>query len=89
MSLKKIAVTDLFLIFLAIIIKLCNMFNIFVNVHTTLQSTSSRPITEVKQRWARLVPGWVTAWEHRVMLTFFFFYFMQPELCSLQRFGSF
>ena len=22
--------------------------------------TSSRQITEVKQRWARLVPGWVT-----------------------------
>src|SRR5258705_464465 len=25
--------------------------------------TGSRPITEVKLRWARLVLGWVTAWE--------------------------
>jgi len=38
--------------------------------------TSSRPITEVKQRWARLVLGWVTAWEHRVMLAFNFFAFL-------------
>ena len=38
-----------------------------------VESTSSRPITEVKQRWARLVLGWVTAWEHRVLLAFFFF----------------
>ena len=29
---------------------------------------SSRPITEVKQRRARIVLGWVTAWEHRVLL---------------------
>ena len=29
-------------------------------------STSSRPITEVKQFRARSVLGWVTAWEHRV-----------------------
>ena len=28
--------------------------------------TGSRPITEVKRRRARLVLGWVTAWEHRV-----------------------
>ena len=33
-----------------------------------VESTSSRPITEVKQRWARLVLGWVTAWEPRVLL---------------------
>ena len=33
-----------------------------------VENTSSRPITEVKQRWARLVLGWVTAWEHRVPL---------------------
>jgi hypothetical protein len=25
-----------------------------------------RPITEVKQRRARLVHGWMTAWEYRV-----------------------
>ena len=33
-----------------------------------IENTSSRPITEVKQCWARLVLGWVTAWEHRVLL---------------------
>ena len=38
-----------------------------------VESTGSRPITEVKQRRARLVPGWVTAWEHRVLLVIFFF----------------
>ena len=35
-----------------------------------VENTSSRPITEVKQRWARLVLGWMTAWEHRVLLSF-------------------
>ena len=29
--------------------------------------TGSRPITEVKQRRARLVLGWVTAWEYLVL----------------------
>ena len=38
-----------------------------------VESTGSRPITEVKQRRARLVLGWVTAWEHPVLLAFFFF----------------
>ena len=37
-----------------------------------VEYTGSRPITEVKQRWARLVLGWVTAWEHRVLLALFF-----------------
>ena len=37
-----------------------------------VESTGSRPITEVKQRRARLVLGWVTAWEHRVLLATFF-----------------
>ena len=32
-----------------------------------IENTSSRPITEVKQRRARLVLGWVTAWEYRVL----------------------
>jgi hypothetical protein len=32
----------------------------------------SRPITEVKQRRARSVLGWVTAWEHRVPLSPFY-----------------
>ena len=39
-----------------------------------VENTSSRPITEVKQRRAWLVLGWVTAWEHHVMLTFFLFF---------------
>ena len=38
-----------------------------------VEHTGSRPITEVKQRRARLVLGWVTAWEHRVPLPFFSF----------------
>ncbi len=37
-----------------------------------VEYTSSRPITEVKQRWAWLVLGWVTAWEHQVPLAHFF-----------------
>ena len=37
-----------------------------------VENTSSRPITEVKQHWARLVLGWVTAWEHWVLLSFAF-----------------
>ena len=37
-----------------------------------VENTGSRPITEVKQRWARLVLGWVTAWEHRVLLSSLF-----------------
>ena len=40
-----------------------------------VESTGSRPITEVKQRRARLVLGWVTAWEHRVLLANFFLFF--------------
>ena len=35
-----------------------------------VEHTGSRPITEVKQRRARSVLGWVTAWEHRVPLAF-------------------
>ena len=31
-----------------------------------VENTGSRPITEVKQRRARSVLGWVTAWEYRV-----------------------
>jgi hypothetical protein len=37
-----------------------------------VERTGSRPITEVKQHWARLVLGWVTAWESRVPLAFLF-----------------
>ena len=32
-----------------------------------IESTSSRLITEVKQSWAWLVLGWVTAWEYQVL----------------------
>ena len=39
-----------------------------------VENTGSRPITEVKQRRARLVLGWVTAWEHRVQLASIFFF---------------
>ena len=35
-----------------------------------VENTSSRPITEVKQHWAALVLGWVTAWEYAVLYTF-------------------
>ena len=31
-----------------------------------VESTGSRPITEVKQQRAQAVLGWVTAWEHWV-----------------------
>jgi len=31
------------------------------------ESTSSHLITEVKQCWAGLVPGWVTTWEYPVL----------------------
>ena len=35
-------------------------------------NTNSRLFTEVKQCWAWLVLGWVTAWEHRMLLASFF-----------------
>ena len=44
------------------------------------ESTSSRPITEVKHRRAWLVLGWVTAWEHHVLLTFYVFLPFQKDL---------
>ena len=37
-----------------------------------VEQTGSRLITAVKQRWAWLVLGWVTAWELHVLLVFFF-----------------
>ena len=42
------------------------------------ERTGSRPITEVKQHRASSVLGWVTAWEHGVLLalTFFSFFFI-------------
>ena len=44
-----------------------------------VENTSSRPITEVKQHWAALVLGWVTAWEYAVLYTFLY----QPKACYL------
>ena len=38
------------------------------------EHTGSRLITAVKQRWAWLVLGWVTAWEHHVLLALYIFY---------------
>ena len=38
------------------------------------EHTGSRPITEVKQHRASSVLGWVTAWEHGVLLAHNFFY---------------
>ena len=35
-----------------------------------VECTASRPISEVKQRWVWLVLGWVTAWEHQMLLAF-------------------
>ena len=35
-----------------------------------VESTASRPISEVKQRWVWIVLGWVTAWEHQMLLAF-------------------
>ena len=50
--------------------------------------TGSRPITEVKQRRARLVLGWVTAWEHRVLLALYFFPFLHHKTIILFIFNS-
>ena len=44
-----------------------------------VESTSSRPITEVKQHRAALVLGWVTAWEYAVSLTQVFCITQQHE----------
>ena len=38
-----------------------------------VESTGSRLIIEVKQRWACLVLGWQTTLETRVLLAFLFF----------------
>ena len=40
------------------------------------ERTGSRPITEVKQRRASSVLGWVTAWEHGVLLALTFLSFL-------------
>ena len=48
-----------------------------------VENTGSRPITEVKQRRARLVLGWVTAWEHWVLLVSLFAHFSPYVLQSV------
>ena len=52
-----------------------------------IEHTSSRPITEVKQRRAWLVLGWVTAWEHHVLQTHLFhficFVLLFSRFCNL------
>ena len=50
------------------------MHRSLVSDHTTLKAPVLVPITEVKQRRAKLVLGWVTAWEYLVLLTFLVFY---------------
>ena len=53
-----------------------------------VESTQSRQILEVTQRRARSVLGWVTAWEHRVLLAFFnycdFFFSLFPSKIIFQ-----
>ena len=54
-----------------------------------VENTASRPISEVKQRRVWSVLGWVTAWEHQMLLAFyhfhilfffhFLFYFLRPH----------
>ena len=46
--------------------------------HTTLNATGSHLNTEVKQRRASLVPGWVTAWESLVLQASFFVFQFSP-----------
>ena len=52
---------------------------------------SSRLITAVNQRWAWLVLGWVTAWEHHVLLAFFFNVrnFLVTSECCIVRYIKF
>ena len=59
-----------------------------------IEHTSSRPITEVKQCWARLVLGWVTTWEHWVLLAsilfliIFFHYKYKSDTYTLEKSSS-
>ena len=40
---------------------------VIVYGHTTMKTSGSCPIPDVKQRRARLVLGWLTAWEYQVL----------------------
>lgn len=55
-------------------LKFCFFTHISCQRPYHIESTSSRSITEVKQCWAWLVLGWVTAWEPQVPLTLFEFF---------------
>ena len=56
-----------------------------------VENTASRPISEVKQRRVWSVLGWVTAWEHQMLLAFyhfhilffFIFYFIFSDMTDL------
>ena len=65
----------------------CNIFDMRICFHMDLsllvhryyrqrpyhvECTASRPISKVKQRRVWSVLGWVTAWEHQMLLAFFF-----------------
>ena len=54
-----------------------------------VENTSSRLITEVKQHWAMLVLGWVTAWEYTVSYTFSHFNQLSWKMAPLSLFGHF
>ena len=45
-------------------------------------NTASRPISEVKQRWALLVLAWETSLEPSVTLRFFCFRELRQSVCS-------
>ena len=62
-----------FLNILSIAITWNNRADYFSQRSCRVESTRSRPITKVKQHWARLVLRWVTAWELRVVLALFTF----------------
>ena len=69
-------------VLLALLLLLPNFITTFYNPIVALcfrqrpyyvENTSSRPITEVKQRWAQLVLGRKTAWELWVLLASYFY----------------
>ena len=66
--------------------KVCTLLSAhsIVYGHTMLKTPVLVPITEVKQHWAALVLGWVTAWEYAVLYASFFPYFLsQSNVCTL------
>ena len=63
--------------------------NFLEHVFNVLHSNGfSRPITEVKQRRAQSVLAWVTAWEHWVLLAFFFFASSPLLLSDMNQYAS-